>query len=469
MAIGSKRKRGNGDEYVFIDGRAMTAAEAVRIDVDSAVVPGQEQADQTAVPGASEAGTKDAKDARSSKRLGAAGNVKKSLSDMSSSDAMELREDAVETLTGANRLMADDKRKMRRKYLGFGIVLLLLALLSICISHSYVWRINALGDVVGSIGAWLHLQMVGLSDPNSYEQVRAQALEAYPMMQDVIYSIMETFKYAVCGIMLAVSGMLYQNAFKNPIAAPSMLGVTSGVSAAIVILVAQFGAEATAHLGLYYLYAYAGGVIVLVVVILGGRWIGGKRGFNVVNMLLVGTLIMQLLNVIITYAQSWMTEAQWSAYYALQTATGLETGWTWLTLGAGLVVTVVPLVLLRFRLNLISFSDAETRLLGVDPNKLRILALGCGSIMILTATVNAGQVAMASLVIPFVVRAVFGSEFRKQLAGNVLVGAILLLVCGDFVSYVHINAVQLDLGSVVTVLALPLFVWMLAASQRSWE
>ncbi len=467
MAIGSKRKRDNGDEYVFIDGRAMTAAEAVRIDVSDVAVPGQEQAAQAAVPGAKEVGVKKAKPKDT--RKGSLGKAKKSLRDMSESDALELRDDAVETLTGANKLMADDKRKMRRKCLCFGIALVLLVLFSICISHSYVWRINAPGDVIGSIGAWLHLQIVGLSDPNSYEQVRTQALEAYPMMQDVVYSIMETFKYVVCGIMLAVSGMLYQNAFRNPIAAPSMLGVTSGVSVAIVVLVAQFGAQAVSHMGLYYLYAYAGGVIVLVLVMLGGRWIGGKRGFNVVNMLLVGTLVMQLLNVIITYAQSWMSETEWAAYYTLQAATGLDTGWTWLTLIVGLVVAAVPLVLLRFRLNLISFSDAETRLLGVDPNKLRILALACGSIMILTATVNAGQVAMASLVIPFVVRAVFGSEFRKQLAGNILVGAILLLVCGDIVSYVYINAVQLDLGSVVTVLALPLFVWMLAASQRSWE
>ena len=232
----------------------------------------------------------------------------------------------------------------------------------------------------------------------------------------------------------------------------------------------QFGYLAYEHLGLYYLYSYIGGALVLVLVMLGGKWISGKRKFNTVNMILIGTIVSQLLGVIITYIEnSFLTDADWEAYNRLVQAVDITSIWTYVSLIVGAIVTLVPVFVFRFRLNLVSFSDEETKFLGVDPEKLRLLALTCGSIMILTAQVNAGQVAMMSLVIPFIVRAVFGAEFRKQLGGNILIGAILLIVCGVVSNMIVINEMKAGLGAISTLIALPLFVWMLAIRQRSWD
>ena len=142
---------------------------------------------------------------------------------------------------------------------------------------------------------------------------------------------------------------------------------------------------------------------------------------------------------------------------------------SYLTLLAGGVAVFIPIVLFRFRLNVVAFSDAEMRLLGVNADALRMVALVCGSLMILTAQVNAGQVAMVSLVVPFIVRAVFGSEFRKQLVGNVLCGAIVLLAASDVVSLVVLHMIDFNLNLVINVGILPLYVWMIAIGQRSWE
>lgn len=408
------------------------------------------------------------------------GRLRQALKDMNEEDAFELRGEAgdgqpqeddaeVGTLAHAESFLRVERRTMRRKYLLFGAILLAVVCFSLCLSHNFYFRMYSPVDVAACYGSWFQLTFTRLTNPTAYAQAAAAVMQGLPMYQDVIYGVEETFKYIVCGILLAISGMLYQNTFRNPIAAPSMLGVTNGVNLAILILVIQYGSQVLQDVSVYYLYAYIGGAAILAVVILGGWWTSGKGRFNVVNMLLIGTIISQLLSTIITYAQNWLTTDQYNAIYQLQTMAGLENGWTWVTLSVGLLVSIVPVIVFRFRLNLVSFDDMETRVLGVNPNRLRILALLCGSIMILTASVNAGQVAMASLVIPFIVRGVFGVEFRKQLMGNVLLGSILLLVCGDFVSAVYIHGMSLDLGSVVTVLALPLFVWILAAGQRSWE
>ena len=464
MASGSRRTRANGDEYVFIDGKAMRADEVVRIDVGDVAAPGQAEA--ASVPGAAEAGVAGAKPKR---RLSA----REALNKMEKEDAFAVRDDAFEGLVSfekAESLMADDRRKMRTKYLIFGIVLAVVALLSFCISGSYSWKLYSPAEVISAFGKGIQITFAQITSPANYSSIRASILNNDPFVLDICGHAFTVVKYILCGALLAVAGMLYQNTFRNPIAAPSMLGVTNGVNIALLIMVLVFGAQAASMVGVYYICAYVGGAAVLILVLLGGKWISGKGNFNVVNMILMGTIISQLLGVVSTYIQNmYINESEWLIYYNLQAATTADSIYTWATLLIGFVAALAPVFIFRFKLNLVSFSDAETRLLGVDPNKLRILALVCGSVMVLTAQVNAGQVAMASLVVPFVVRAVFGAEFRKQLWGNILVGALLILVCGDISTYVLLWGTTVDLGSIVTIVAMPLFVWMLAVRQRSWE
>lgn len=462
MANGSKRTRGSG-EYVFIDGKAMRAEEAVRIEVGDVSVPGQEQA---AVPAVGRAGG-------AGRRFGGKSAGAEALERMQADDALELNEDALAGDLGLDRvrtLMAQDRRALRGKYLAFGAVLVALAVFSLCLSSQHPGQIKPLTETFAAIGTWIQLGFTFVFQNASYHASYLAATHDNPYFSDTVLQVQVVFKYLACGALLAISGMLYQNAFKNPIAAPSMLGVTNGINAALLVLVLQFGYEAYQYVDLYYIYSTIGGILVLVLVILGGKWISGKGKFNTVNMILMGTIVSQLLGVVIQYVQSnFMDELQWDALYLLQNATGAQGPWMYGTLAVGGLAAFVPVFVFRFRLNLISFSDEETRLLGVDPTKLRILALTCGSLMILAAQLNAGQVAMVSLVVPFVVRAVFGSEFRKQLGGNLLVGALVLLVCGDLSTAIVFDGFPIGLAPIVSIIVMPLFVWMMAIRQRSWE
>lgn len=469
MASGSRRKRGD-DEYIFIDGRAMRADEAVRIEVDDASVPGQQEA--AAVPGAPEAGHAGA-GGRRKRRGGKPGKAREALESMRDDDALELTDEALAGDLGigrARKLLTEERRKLRRKYWAFGIVLIVLALLSLCLSSQHPGMVKSPASVVGHIGAWIQLGFTYLFQNGSYHAAYLAVVGSDPYYSDTVLQVQLVFKYLACGALLAVSGMLYQNAFKNPIAAPSMLGVTNGINFALLILVLQFGYEAYTHTDLYYVYSIIGGIVVLVVVLLGGKWISGKGRFNTVNLILMGTIVSQLLGVLMQYIQAdFMDETQWDAFYLLQNATGALGPWMYGTLAVGGLAALVPIVIYRFRLNLISFSDDETRILGVDPTKLRIVALSCGSLMVLVATLNAGQVAMVSLVVPFVVRAVFGSEFRKQLGGNLLMGALVLLVCGDLSTLIVFDGLPVGLGPVVSIAVIPLFVWMMAINQKTWD
>lgn len=474
MPSGTRRKRGS-DEYIFVDGKAMRADEAIRIEVDTPTeAPGQ--SDDASVPGASEAPTVPGADEAASggrrSRRGRRGGFRESLDKMDR-DGLELRDEFLEgghPYAQKSNLQSDDRRKMRRKYFIFGGVVIALILFSLCISYGYYYKIYNPIDVVVSYFWRIRIWFEQMANPAEATQMLTNVYNDYPMLFDAPAQFLQVLKYILCGVFLALAGMLYQNAFRNPIAAPSMLGVSNGVSIALLVLVMIFGAEAANMKGLYYLFSYIGGVAVLGLVLAGGKFISGKGSFNVVNMLLMGTVISQLLGVIIRYVQTvFMDEATWLEYYSLQAAADVDSVYTIITTIASIAIAVVPVFLFRFRLNLISFSDEETRLLGVNPNNLRVLALACGSFMILTAQVNAGQVAMVSLVIPFIVRAVFGAEFRKQFIGNIICGAGLMVLASDFTTFFYLEQYGLNLGSIISIIALPLFVWMIASGQRSWE
>lgn len=471
---GFKRKRGN-DEYVFIDGRALRADEVVRIDLRDTVVPGQEQA--SPVPGASKAQVADglgtASQTASPADVAKKGSMSRAFKKMQSEDAFALTKEVESgsiSIARTEHLMVEDRRKMRVKYGIFGAALVVLIIFSLCFSSTHVGTFYSPLQVLQSIGAWFSLTFTSIFHNADYVSAYRDVTTSLPCYADCMLQAWLVFKYCACGALLALSGMLYQNTFRNPIAAPSMLGVSNGINFALLILVLQYGYTASQYVDQYYLYSIIGGIVVLLLVMAGGKWISGKGRFNVVNMILMGTIASQLLGILIQYAQAtFMDDSTWQAYYYLQNATGATSVWSYVTLIGGGLVALIPVVLFRFKLNLISFDDAEARLLGVNPNKLRLISLGCGSIMILVAQLNAGQVAMASLIIPFIVRAVFGSEFRKQLLGNILTGALVLLVCGIIGTFITFDGMSIGMSSVVSVVAIPLFVWILAIRQRSWE
>ncbi len=276
----------------------------------------------------------------------------------------------------------------------------------------------------------------------------------------------------ICSILLSVSGMLYQNVFKNPIAGPGMLGVSSGVSLGLMLLVAIYGTAAMSQVGLRYALCYGLGAAILVFVILAGRKLSGKnRPFDVVTMMLVGSILSQLLGFVVSYMTLFvMDEEDYLAFYNISQMLTVDTSLiSWVTLGIVMCLTFLPVYFLRFKLNGLAFDEQEVKMMGLNTTRLRALALICGAIMILAAQIHVGMVGLVSLIVPFMSRSFFGVEFRKQLIGNVLIGAILLVACRGICNLIPFVGDGIAIGSVVSVVALPLFVVIMSRFSSAWE
>lgn len=372
-------------------------------------------------------------------------------------------------------LLAADARKLRVKVAISMVALAVAVLAGLCIyganpGWGIHYQVFSPVDVFTVIGEHIYRFFAGFGILPAHEVSYSDDIAAlYSAIGDRAGVIAIT---VLCAILLAVSGMLYQSVFKNPIAGPGMLGVSSGVTLGNTLLVYLCGAEALGLTTERYALCYGLGAAVLAFVILAGRKLSGKgRPFDIVTMLLIGSILSQLIGFISTYLTMFVMDPdKLAVYMTLSEMLNVDTSLvSYICLGTAAAVSLLPVWFLRFRLNVLSFNEQEVRLLGVNLTAIRAVALICGAIMILAAQIHIGAVAMVSLIVPFLARAWFGCEFRKQLIGSICIGTVLLVVCRCIVDAIPFVGDGIGIGCAVSAVALPLFLLIVARYMKGWE
>ncbi len=278
----------------------------------------------------------------------------------------------------------------------------------------------------------------------------------------------------LCAALTSLAGMLYQSVFRNPIAGPSMLGVSSGVSLGTTLLVMLFGAGAATMIVTRYVLSYSLGIGMLVFIVFVGKRAGSRGGssFNIINMMLIGSVISQGIGYVITFITTYIMDPdEYAAYYEQTEMLSVDTSLiTWIFLIVVVLATVTPVWYMRFKMNLLAFSEEEVRVMGINDTTIRTIALICGAVMVLAAQIHSGQVAMISTIVPFLSRAWFGCEFKTQFIGNVCISSIFMLICRMICdAIVFPGETGVAIGTVVSVLILPVFLFVMARKMRGWE
>ena len=368
-------------------------------------------------------------------------------------------------------LSVHDKNTLNRKIAASVAALVVIFLASMCIIPELGAGFASPDRVIQAVGMHISLGFQALSGhPSSMTSL--EIIEQCPMYYQVETRFAVSLVTIICGVLLALAGSLYQMTFRNPIVAPTMLGVSNGVSMGVVFFVLTYQTAALYMNGMRWVYSYAGAVIVLLAVLGITKAVCGKgKAFSIFELLLVGTIFSQVCGGIVQIIQdNVMSDELWEVYQQVSEAmnTTITTGMIAVVVIVALV-TCVPLFLMRFSLNIVAFTDRDARLMGLDSSKLKIVCLVMGTVMVITAQVTVGTVSMISLVVPFISRALFGTEFKHQMWGDILLGSILLLVCRDFVLLFPFFGTELTLSSVVGFVTLPLYVWIIASRQKGWK
>ena len=256
------------------------------------------------------------------------------------------------------------------------------------------------------------------------------------------------------GAALAAAGASYQAMFRNPLVSPDILGVSAGAG-----LGAVFAIFLSLPLAAVQLFAFVGGLIAVGLVYLISLT---SRQFDpVLVLVLAGVAIGSLLGAgislikILADPYSQLATITFWLLGGLNAVSQRELLWALPFLLAGLL----PLILLRWRINLLSLSDMEAQALGVNTGVLRFLLIICATLMTAAAVSFTGIIGWVGLVIPHIARILVGPEFSRLLPTSLLIGATFLVLTDNVAR--NAASIELPLGVLTSLIGAPFFLYLL--------
>ncbi|MDI9274727.1 iron ABC transporter permease [Stenotrophomonas sp. PFBMAA-4] len=323
-----------------------------------------------------------------------------------------------------------------------GWALLLAMLLAAFSVGQFPVRPGALLQAIG----W---QLFGIGEPSP------------PAVQAALWHIRlpRVLTAVLIGAVLSAAGAAYQAMFRNPLVSPDILGVSAG---------AGLGASLGLFLGLPMLLvqgiAFAGGLGAVGLVCMVAALV--RRHDPVLVLVLAGVAVSALLGAGIS-----LLKLLADPYTQLPSIT------FWLLGGLNAVVTddlrvtapllligLLPLVLLRWRVNLLSLGDEEASALGVAVTPLRRTLIAAATLCTAAAVSLAGIIGWVGLVVPHIARLLVGADFRRLLPASLLLGASFLLAADTLARIVA--PIELPLGILTAFVGVPCFLLVLARSER---
>ena len=291
--------------------------------------------------------------------------------------------------------------------------------------------------------------------------------ESLPYYNETVARFKLSLLSFLSGVIICVGGTMFQTIFKNPIASPNMLGVSTGVSFGNVFFILFFGLDAAKHMQMRYVFCYSAAIFLVFIAFLAGK-LAGRRlgGFSVEGTIIAGMMISQLGGVFLQYYQIQLQEDETGLLELYQMLVGgdilFQDNITMIIFLSLCALTIIPMALIRFRFNAVAFDDMEVRAMGINNATLRAVGLILGSLMATVALIHCGDVGFLCMVIPFMCRDRLQTEYGEvaYLAG--MLGGIISLTVRIVVSMINAHGMAVPAGVITTLVLLPLFILTIA-------
>ena len=261
------------------------------------------------------------------------------------------------------------------------------------------------------------------------------------------------------GCSLSAAGAAFQGVFKNPMASPDILGASSG---------AAFGAALAILLGVstqfITIFAFVSSILTVVLVFLIAQRAPGQR---TVNLILAGIMVGSLFSAGTSYLKlvaDPSNQLPAITYWLMGSLSGVRLS-SILPAAIPMAAGLVPLLLLRWRLNLLSLGESEARALGVNTDLLRAVLILCATLITAASISVSGVIGWVGLVIPHLCRKLIGSDNRGLLPCSMLVGASFLLLVDDVSR--NLLATEIPIGILTAVIGAPFFIWLLLRKEKT--
>ncbi|HEV7318686.1 MAG TPA: iron ABC transporter permease [Ensifer sp.] len=285
-----------------------------------------------------------------------------------------------------------------------------------------------------------------------------------PVLSTVLWNVRlpRVIGAILIGAALAAAGATYQGLFRNPLVSPDILGVSGGASLGAVI-----GIFLSLPVLVIQAMSFAGGLLAVAAVYAIGVAIRGRDPALTLVLagLAIGALVGAGISLIKILADPY-DQLPAITYWLLGSLTAV-TRLDVVSILPALCAGLVPLVLLRWRMNLMTLGDEEAQTLGIDTRLTRAALIGGATLVTAAAVSVSGVIGWIGLVIPHIARMLVGPDFRRLLPASMISGGAYLLVV-DMLAR-SIALIEVPLGILTAAVGAPFFLWLLASGRRAWQ
>lgn len=327
-------------------------------------------------------------------------------------------------------------------------------------NHAYPRRFAVLGAVFAAalFGSVL-LGRFSVTPKELFRLLLSRLTETEPGWRDgaenVVFQIRlpRVAAAALIGAALAVAGVSYQGMFRNPMVSPDILGASTGAGfgAALAILLGAgyFGISMSAFV--FGLLAVAAAYLVSCM----------SRTNQTIALILAGMMVSSLFSAGTSYLKLVAdTQQQLPAitYWLMGSLSSIKPRDV-LFLVIPVTLGLVPLLILSWRMNLLTLGEEEARSMGVNTRLLRFTVILCATLLTASSVAVSGMIGWVGLVIPHFCRMLFGYDYRRLIPAAALFGASFLIVVDDIARLA--TAGEIPLGILTAFVGAPIFLYLI--------
>lgn len=269
----------------------------------------------------------------------------------------------------------------------------------------------------------------------------------------------------LCGAGLSVAGLQMQTVFRNPLAGPSVLGVSSGASlgvALLVLLSGTVGGRALSRMGLYGDVAVTAGAAVGALLVMALIAVVAQRVRGNVTLLIVGVMIGYMANAVIGVLKYFSAAEDIQAYTIWGLGSFGSVSSSQIGVFAVAMAVLLPLAaLLTKPLNLMLLGEEYAQNLGLNVRRARMEIIVSSGLLVAVCTAFCGPISFLGLAVPHLCRGLLRStDHRLLLPGSLLMGALLALAC-NLIARLPGAEGALPVNSVTSLIGAPVVIWVL--------
>lgn len=262
----------------------------------------------------------------------------------------------------------------------------------------------------------------------------------------------------LAGAGLSVAGSIYQNIFHNPLASPDLIGVSSGANAGAAFAIVCLHGGAALAAG----SAFAGGLLAVSLAVF---LAGAAKRRSAADFVLAGVAVKALSDAfIMTMKYLADPERQLASidYWSMGSFAGM-TADKLRVAGPLVIFAFMGLILMRWRINLLTLSDDEAQMLGVAVHINRIIVLGLTTLMVAASISVTGSISFIGLIAPHIARMIFGKSDFTAAVGSGLIGGFIILTAD--IGARSFSASEIPVSIFTSLIGVPILIWLLGRKE----